>query len=79
MALGAGARGDPLALLLDEPLAALDAGTRLDVRAGLREHLPTFGGPTLLVTHDPLDALVLADRIVVLEGGSVTQQGEPWR
>lgn len=66
---------DPAALLLDEPTAALDAGTRLDVRADLRAHLHQFAGPTLLVTHDPLDALVLADRIVVLEAGAVTQAG----
>jgi len=66
---------DPAVLLLDEPLAALDAGTRLDVRSDLRDHLHEFDGPTLLVTHDPLDALVLADRLVVLEAGSITQQG----
>ena len=66
---------DPTALLLDEPTAALDVVTRLDVRAELRAHLRDFPGPTLLVTHDPLDALVLADRIVVLENGSVTQEG----
>jgi molybdate transport system ATP-binding protein len=67
----------PEVLLLDEPLAALDAGTRLDVRRWLREHLrgSLFAGPTLLVTHDALDALVLADRIVVLEDGRITQQG----
>lgn len=68
---------DPLLLLLDEPLAALDAQTRHDVRSGLRDHLATFAGPTVLVTHDPLEALVLADRLVVLEGGVVTQQGTP--
>ena len=67
----------PQVLLLDEPLAARDAGTRLDVRAWLRTHLRDrlFSGPTLLVTHDALDALVLADRIVVLEDGRITQQG----
>ncbi len=75
VALARALAGEPRALLLDEPLAALDAGTRLDVRAALREHLTAFDGPTLLVTHDPLDALVLADRIVVLEEGRVTQQG----
>ena len=78
VALGRALASDPVALLLDEPLAALDAGTRLDVRSWLREHLAQFSGPTLLVTHDPLDALVLADRIVVLEDGAVTQQGAPW-
>ncbi len=75
VALARALAGDPVALLLDEPLAALDAGTRLDVRGELRRHLHGFEGPTLLVTHDPLDALVLADRIVVLEAGVVTQQG----
>jgi molybdate transport system ATP-binding protein len=56
----------PRLLLLDEPLAALDARTRLDVRGELRRHLSAFPGPTLLVTHDPLEALVLADRVLVL-------------
>ena len=77
VALGRALAASPVALLLDEPLAALDAGTRLDVRSWLREHLVDVDGPTLLVTHDPLDALVLADRIVVLEDGAVTQQGPP--
>ena len=65
----------PRALLLDEPLSALDIATRQDVRTQLTHHLREFTGPTVLVTHDPLDALVLADRVVVLEGGRVTQQG----
>jgi molybdate transport system ATP-binding protein len=67
----------PRLLLLDEPLAALDAGTRLDIRSRLRHHLSGFAGATVLVTHDPLDAMVLADRIVVLERGSVVQSGAP--
>ncbi len=77
VALARALASDPAALLLDEPLAALDASTRLDVRSELREHLHEFDGPTLLVTHDPLDALVLADRIVVLEAGRISQQGAP--
>lgn len=66
---------DPRLLLLDEPLAALDATTRSHVRAELRRHLRTFDGSRLLVTHDPIDALVLADRLVVVEHGRVTQTG----
>ncbi|HEX5533212.1 MAG TPA: ABC transporter ATP-binding protein [Actinomycetales bacterium] len=67
----------PRLLLLDEPLAALDAGTRLSVRAQLGGHLREYGGVSVLVTHDPLDAMVLADRLVVLEGGQVVQEGPP--
>jgi molybdate transport system ATP-binding protein len=66
---------DPRLLLLDEPLAALDAATRAEVRRDLRRHLASFDGTRLLVTHDPLEAMTLADRLVVLEGGRVTQTG----
>ena len=69
--------GEPRLLLLDEPLAALDAATRTEVRRDLRRHLASFGGTRLLVTHDPLEAMALADRLVVLEGGRVTQRGRP--
>ncbi|MFJ4005303.1 ABC transporter ATP-binding protein [Streptomyces sp. NPDC090023] len=67
----------PRLLLLDEPLAALDARTRLEVRAQLRRHLAEFEAVAVLVTHDPLDAMVLADRLVVIEHGQVVQQGTP--
>ena len=67
---------DPVLLLLDEPLAALDARTRLDTRAELHRHLADHPGATLLVTHDPLDALVLADRLVIIEDGQVVQEGD---
>ncbi len=66
---------DPAALLLDEPLSALDAGSRAAVRRELRRHLGEFPGATVLVTHDALDALALADRVAVLEDGRVTQSG----
>ncbi|GAA4237165.1 ABC transporter ATP-binding protein [Streptosporangium album] len=68
---------EPRLLLLDEPLAALDAHTRLEIRSQLRRHLADFDGATVLVTHDPLDAMVLADRLVVIEDGAVVQQGTP--
>lgn len=67
----------PRLLLLDEPLAALDARTRLDVRAQLRRHLADFEAVAVLVTHDPLDAMVLADHLVVVEDGHVVQEGTP--
>ncbi|MFE9096982.1 ATP-binding cassette domain-containing protein [Streptomyces sp. NPDC007264] len=67
----------PRLLLLDEPLAALDARTRLEVRAALRRHLAEFEAVAVLVTHDPLDAMVLADRLVVVEHGRVVQEGAP--
>ncbi|MGP3961207.1 ABC transporter ATP-binding protein [Nonomuraea sp. 3N208] len=67
----------PRLLLLDEPLAALDAHTRLEIRSQLRRHLAGFDGATVLVTHDPLDAMVLADRLIVIENGAIVQQGAP--
>jgi molybdate transport system ATP-binding protein len=77
VALARALAGEPALLLLDEPLSALDAGTRLDVQAELKRHLADFTGPCLLVTHDPLEALVLADRLVVLEDGRIVQEGTP--
>ncbi|MEZ5322900.1 MAG: ABC transporter ATP-binding protein [Microthrixaceae bacterium] len=65
----------PTLLLLDEPLAALDASTKAATRRDLRRHLSGFTGGTVIVSHDPLDALALADRVVVVESGSVTQVG----
>jgi molybdate transport system ATP-binding protein len=68
---------EPDLLLLDEPLAALDAGTRASVRSLLRRHLADFHGAVVMVTHDPMDAMVLADRVVVLEDGRAVQEGTP--
>ena len=70
---------EPDVLLLDEPLAALDVGTRAEVRRDLAGHLRGLDGPTVLVTHDPIDALALADRVIVVEHGRVTQAGHPGR
>ena len=66
----------PALLLLDEPLAALDARTRLETRAELHRHLADHPGATLLVTHDSLDALVLADRLIIIEDGRIVQDGD---
>jgi molybdate transport system ATP-binding protein len=69
--------GNPALLLLDEPMAALDASTKVDFRRDLRRHLESFPGVRLLVTHDPLEAMAMADRLVVLENGRVLQSGTP--
>ena len=65
----------PRLLLLDEPLSALDPGVRPRVRRALGEWLRGSGLPSVVVTHDPSDARELADHLVVLEGGRVTQRG----
>jgi len=68
---------EPRLLLLDEPLSALDVTIRAEVRRELSRQLASFRGVRLLVTHDPLEAIALADRIVVLERGHVVQSGTP--
>ncbi|GAA3379224.1 hypothetical protein GCM10020367_61930 [Streptomyces sannanensis] len=67
----------PRLLLLDEPLAALDQTTRAQVRHMLRGHLDGFGGVCLIVTHDPVEAVSLADRVLVLENGRTLQDAPP--
>ena len=69
--------GEPDLLLLDEPLAALDVAARADIRDLLARELAAFPGVRILVSHDPIDAMTLADGIVVLEGGRVVQVGTP--
>ena len=66
---------EPRVLLLDEPLAALDASARIDTRRELRRHLDAHDGGRVVVTHDPVDAMTLGDRVVVLERGRVVQSG----
>lgn len=77
IALARALAGSPRLLLLDEPLSALDARTKLDVRADLRHHLADYAGATVLVTHDPVDAMALADVLLVVEKGAVVQVGAP--
>ncbi|MFD4031218.1 ABC transporter permease [Streptomyces sp. NPDC058637] len=67
----------PRLLLLDEPLAALDQTTRAHVRHTLRRHLDGFGGVCLIVTHDPVEAVALADRVLVLDEGRALQDAPP--
>jgi len=67
---------DPPVLMLDEPLAALDLQTRHEVRRELRQVLRRFGKTTIVVTHDPIDALTLGSTICVLENGEVRQVGD---
>ncbi|MDH2393584.1 ABC transporter permease [Streptomyces sp. HNM0663] len=67
----------PRLLLLDEPLAALDQTTKAHVRHLLRRHLDGFGGVCLIVTHDPVEALSLADRVLVLDDGRALQDAPP--
>jgi len=77
VALARALAADPAMLLLDEPLSALDARTRLEVRSELRRHLDDFPGPVVLVTHDPLEAMIMTDRLLVIEDGHVVQDGSP--
>ncbi|MCS0634839.1 ABC transporter permease [Streptomyces sp. LP05-1] len=67
----------PRLLLLDEPLAALDQTTRARVRQALRTHLAGFGGVCLIVTHDPVEAVSLAGRVLVLDRGRALQDAPP--
>ncbi|MFI6471612.1 ABC transporter permease [Streptomyces sp. NPDC050516] len=67
----------PRLLLLDEPLAALDQTTRAHVRHTLRTHLAGFAGVCLIVTHDPVEAVSLADRVLVLDAGRTLQDAPP--
>jgi molybdate transport system ATP-binding protein len=64
---------EPDLLLLDEPLAAVDVAARGELRTLVRERLAALARPALIVTHDPSDALLIAERILVLDGGRVVQ------
>jgi molybdate transport system ATP-binding protein len=75
VALARALAADPEVLLLDEPMSALDVEVRAEMRAELATHVREFGGATVLVTHSPADAAALADSVLVLEAGEVTQRG----
>lgn len=73
----------PRLLLLDEPLSAIDASVRTDLRASLVERIATYDGTALVVSHDPADVMALASRVIVLTAGRVTWDGpvddDGWR
>lgn len=68
---------EPRLLLLDEPMAGLDVTVAMALRIELARHLAAYDGIALLVTHDAIDALTLADRVLVLDRGRVAQTGPP--
>ncbi len=75
VALARALASDPEVLVLDEPMASLDVEIRDEVRADLARHLREFGRPTVLVTHDAADVAAVADDVVVLQNGRITQRG----
>ena len=66
---------EPSVLLLDEPLASVDPAARTELRHVLRSELGRYPGSRLVVTHDPVEAAALAERLIVIEEGRITQQG----
>ena len=77
VALGRAIARQPQVFLLDEPLSNLDAQLRDDTRAELKQLHERVGITTIYVTHDRVEAMTLADRIVVLDNGKVQQIGSP--
>jgi molybdate transport system ATP-binding protein len=77
VALARALASQPRLLVLDEPFANVDVSSRAGLRALIRETARTFGGATVLIAHDPLDALTLADRVALLDHGTITQAGTP--
>jgi molybdate transport system ATP-binding protein len=75
VALARALASHPEALLLDEPLSALDVTTRAAMRKTLAHHLSEFPGPRLIITHDPQEAFLLGDTIHVIEEGRIVQSG----
>ncbi|WP_413199150.1 ABC transporter ATP-binding protein [Nostoc piscinale] len=77
VALGRAIAREPQVFLLDEPLSNLDAQLRDDTRAELKQLHQELGITTVYVTHDQVEAMTLADKIVVLNRGRIQQIGEP--
>ena len=68
---------DPKVFLFDEPLSNLDAKLRVANAHGDQDAAPAAGATMVYVTHDQVEAMTMADRIVIMEGGSVEQFGTP--
>lgn len=77
VAIGRALAAEPSVLLLDEPMAALDVQNAAAVRTLLRERLAATSLPTIVVTHDVVDAMVLADRVAILDDGRIVDMGDP--
>jgi ABC-type Fe3+/spermidine/putrescine transport system ATPase subunit len=69
---------NPKILLMDEPLSNLDAKLRIELREDIRDLQRSLGITTIYVTHDQEEALVVSDRICVMEAGEIHQIGTPW-
>jgi multiple sugar transport system ATP-binding protein len=77
VAMGRALVRDPTVFLFDEPLSNLDAGLRLQMRTEIKALHQKLGSTVVYVTHDQIEAMTLADRIVVMNGGRIAQQGPP--
>ena len=77
VAMGRAIVRDPQVFLFDEPLSNLDAKLRVAMRTEIKELHQRVGGTTIYVTHDQIEAMTMADKIVVMDGGNVEQVGAP--
>ncbi|MCT8971393.1 sn-glycerol-3-phosphate ABC transporter ATP-binding protein UgpC [Microbaculum sp. A6E488] len=77
VAMGRAMVRDPSVFLFDEPLSNLDAKLRVQMRAEIRDLHQRIGATTVYVTHDQIEAMTMADRIIVLNGGKIEQAGPP--
>ncbi|SHI65437.1 ABC transporter ATP-binding protein [Wenxinia saemankumensis] len=77
VAMGRAIVRDPVAFLFDEPLSNLDAALRVEMRLEIARLRKRLGTTTVYVTHDQVEAMTMADRIVVMEGGLIQQVGTP--
>lgn len=67
----------PKILLLDEPLSALDGVIKESIKQKIREIARTYSLTTIIVTHDPEEALTLSDKVLIINGGQISQYGSP--